>query len=282
METTADLSRNPQGPQMAHPAMFKTLAAQAEAIWPQEQALFGRYTLPPAPRILDAGCGSGEITLRLARLYPDAEVVGVDILPETIAFARSRRAKGGPRFEIGDALAMPFAAGTFDLVVCRHLTQAVPSSERLTSEIMRVCRPGGWVHVLSEDYGMINIASSNLDVDRLWHVVLRAFAKAVGTDERVGRKTWGHLARLDVEELRVDYVTVDTLRVPRVTFANILRFWRDGYAEALAHHAGVSVHEVDQLFDAASASIEDPLRYSVWHVPVVSGRAPARDCVRVT
>ena len=57
---------NPQAKQMADESMVRNLAAQAQAIWPQEAPLFRRYTLPASPRILDAGCGTGEGASRLA------------------------------------------------------------------------------------------------------------------------------------------------------------------------------------------------------------------------
>lgn len=48
--------RNPQAEQMADESMVRGLAAQAEAIWPQESAFFDRYTLPDGARVLDLGC----------------------------------------------------------------------------------------------------------------------------------------------------------------------------------------------------------------------------------
>ena len=65
---------------MADESMLRNLAAQATAIWPQEQRFFDRYTLPAAAKIADIGCGSGEITARLAARYPRATITGVDIL----------------------------------------------------------------------------------------------------------------------------------------------------------------------------------------------------------
>jgi tRNA G46 methylase TrmB len=82
--------RNPQAEQMADESMLRNLAAQADAIWPQEQRLFERYLLAASARIADIGCGSGEITSRLAARYPDAELVGVDILEDSVAHARRR------------------------------------------------------------------------------------------------------------------------------------------------------------------------------------------------
>ena len=62
------IDRNPQAEQMGDESMLRTLAFQAQAIWPQEQALFDRYALAGPVHILDLGCGSGEITRRLAAL----------------------------------------------------------------------------------------------------------------------------------------------------------------------------------------------------------------------
>jgi hypothetical protein len=65
-------------------------------------------------------------------------------------------------------------------------------------------------------------------------------------------------------------VIVDTLRVPRRVFADIITAWRDGYAEPLSTpefpHARVREH-----FDQIIASILNPEHYAVWFVPIVSG-----------
>jgi trans-aconitate methyltransferase len=60
------VNHNPQARQMGAESMAKNLAHQASAIWPQEAPLFDRYQLSGAIRILDLGCGTGEITRRLA------------------------------------------------------------------------------------------------------------------------------------------------------------------------------------------------------------------------
>ncbi len=259
---------------MADESMLRNLAAQADAIWPQEQPLFGRYRLPEAARIADIGCGSGEITSRLAGLYPNAELVGVDILEGSVAYARRRYAALAPRvrFEQGDAFELAFAPGQFDLVVCRHMTQSVPEPQKILAELCRICRPGGWVHVLSEDYGMIHSAAGQVDPDRLWHEGVIPFTHATGTDARVGRRTWSLMNALGFEDLHVDYIVVDTIRVPRATFAAIIAAWRDGYTDALARHTELGVDEIRALFDTVVDAIGDPQQYAVWHIPIVSGR----------
>jgi SAM-dependent methyltransferase len=80
---------------MAAESMIRNLAAQATVIWPEESRLLERYVLPERPRIADIGCGSGEISARLARRFPDAQVTGVDVLERTSGLrTRSSRPAG--------------------------------------------------------------------------------------------------------------------------------------------------------------------------------------------
>ena len=264
--------RNPQAEQMADESMLRTLSAQAEAIWPQEQAFLGRYDEPR--RIADIGCGSGEITSRLAARYPNAEIIGVDILESSAAYARRRYASLAPRvqFEQGDAFELRFPNDQFDLVVCRHMTQSVPEPEKIFAELFRIAKPGGWLHVLSEDYGMLHMPAGAVDPDRLWHEGVIAYTHSTHTDARIGRRTWTIMNRLGVQDLHVDYVTVDSLRVPRATFGTIIQAWRDGYTDVIAQHTKLAREEVRSLFDQIIDTLLDPQQYSVWHIPVVSGR----------
>src|SRR5205807_1164450 len=82
---------------MADESMVRILATQAQAIWPQEVPLIRRYPLPSESRILDAGCGTGEAASRLAELFPQAGVLGVDIIDSHLQVARSRYEKLAPR-----------------------------------------------------------------------------------------------------------------------------------------------------------------------------------------
>lgn len=268
------LDRNPQAEQMGDESMVRNLAFQAQAIWPQEWPLFDRYGLAGALRILDLGCGTGEITRRLAELYPEATVTGIDILESNLAIARAASAGHGARvrYEAGDAFALAHADGAFDLVVCRHMSQAVPDFARVLHEIGRVLRSGGWLHLLSEDYAMLRMPRGTRDPDRFWVEVALPYLESIGCDGRIGRHSPPLLEARGYTRIAMDYVIVDTLRVPREVFGGILRAWRDGYVEALAAAAGHDPTDVRADFDAMIAGIETPPNYAVWHVPIVSGQ----------
>jgi SAM-dependent methyltransferase len=273
-----ELDLNPQARQMADESMARTLAAQAEAVWPQEAPILRRYALPAAPEVLDAGCGSGEASVRIAAAFPGARVLGVDILDAHFERARARAAhlEGRVRFEQRSVFDLGLADASFDLTVCRHVLHSIPDAPRALAELLRVTRPGGVVHVIAEDYGMIHFPPRRLDPGVLWPAAALRFGAATGTDLAIGRRAPALLAALGLERVAVDYVIVDTLRVPREVFARIWEAWRDGYADVFAEHLGLRREEVIDHFDDQVATLRDPASYAAWMLPVVSGVVPRK------
>ena len=267
---------NPQAKEMADESMVRNLAAQAEAIWPQEQRLFDRYRLPENANILDAGCGTGEISLRLGEMFRRCQLLGVDVIGDHLERARTRCAALGERvrFERRSIFDLSLPAATFDLVVCRHVLQAVPHAERAIAELVRVARSGGWIHLIAEDYSMMQFEPRRLDSDEFWSTGPRQFGDRIGTDLRIGRKAYGILRRLGLLDVTVDYVVVDPLRVPRETFAAIWAAWRDGFADTVSANTSMDRERFVAHFDDMIATLRDPFGYGVWHVPVVAGRVP--------
>lgn len=270
---------NPQAKQMADESMVRNLDAQARAIWPQEAPLIRRYALPAEPRILEAGCGTGEAASRLAELFPRASVLGVDIIDAHLELARTRYARLAPglRFEHQSIYELNLADKSFDLVVCRHVLHSIPQPERVLAELVRVTRPGGYLHLIPEDYGMLHFQRGALDPRDFWYQAAGSFGAATGTDLFIGRNTFSILSRMNgagmkLEQIAVDYVVVDTLRVPRETFAAIIEAWRDGYSDSIGELTPIPREAAVGYFDQMIANIRNPQGYAVWMVPVVSTR----------
>ena len=110
-----------------------------EAFAPLEAALDSIESEPT--RILDLGTGTGRAAFLLARRYPEAEVVGVDISPAMLAEARKLtppELAGRVRFERADADNMSYPDAAFDLVSLANMIPFFP-------ELGRVTAPGGSV-----------------------------------------------------------------------------------------------------------------------------------------
>ncbi len=108
-----------------------------------------RWVLAQAPwagqRVLDISTGKGRFAINFARA--GAQVTALDIAPQMLALARaaSRQAGVGVDLLQADAEGLPFAARTFDVVVCMEAIMHVPHPQQLVAEMARVVRPGGTV-----------------------------------------------------------------------------------------------------------------------------------------
>ena len=102
-----------------------------------------RLALPPGARLLDVGCGAGQIAIPAARA--GVHVTGIDLATNLIEQARVRAAAAGAevQFDEGDAEALPYADASFDVVVSLIGAMFAPRPERVAAELLRVCRPGG-------------------------------------------------------------------------------------------------------------------------------------------
>lgn len=114
-------------------------------------ALVAQADLADGLRVLEIGCGTGNVTVRAKRAAPGADVVGTD--PDPLALARAqRKAQGltGIRFERAYAQELPFADGEFDRalssMMLHHLDEDVKAGA--LAELHRVLRPGGQLHIL--------------------------------------------------------------------------------------------------------------------------------------
>jgi demethylmenaquinone methyltransferase/2-methoxy-6-polyprenyl-1,4-benzoquinol methylase len=103
--------------------------------------------LAPGGSALDVACGTGKVTVSLAKaVRPGGRVVGLDFSPRMIDRAhRERAATAGLSFVVGDALELPFDDATFDASTIAFGMRNLPDYARGFSEMTRVLRPGGRV-----------------------------------------------------------------------------------------------------------------------------------------
>jgi ubiquinone/menaquinone biosynthesis C-methylase UbiE len=104
-----------------------------------------RLGIQPGMRVLDVACGSGNLAIPAAKR--GAVVTGVDIAPNLVAQARARAAAEGitATFDEGDAEALPYGDGSFDIVMTMYGAMFAPRPDVTAAELARVCRSGGTI-----------------------------------------------------------------------------------------------------------------------------------------
>ena len=109
-------------------------------------AIFLDWLAPPSGlRWLDVGCGNGAFTELLVERCAPSEVLGIDPSEEQLAFARDRASTAIVEFQQGDAQALPFEDGVFDIAAMALAINLIPDPAKAVEEMARVVRRGGWV-----------------------------------------------------------------------------------------------------------------------------------------
>jgi ubiquinone/menaquinone biosynthesis C-methylase UbiE len=157
------------------PLLFEPYAADIAA----------RARTEPPRRVLEIAAGTGIVTRALHDALPDAEIVATDLNEAMIAHGRQRLGSARVSWRQADAMALPFADGEFDLVVCQFGVMFFPDRARAFREAWRVLRPGG--------RSMLSVWAS-LEHNLVPQLVARAVAAAFPDDppQFLERTPYGH------------------------------------------------------------------------------------------
>ena len=138
--------------------------------------------VPPGQRWLDVGCGTGALSRAILEIAAPSEVVGVDPAEGFLAYARAYTTDSLARFEVGNALGLPYETGTFDAVVSGLVLNFVSQPPSAVAEMARVAPPGGRVAAYLWDY-----AGEMQMMRRFWDAAVALDPEASPLDE--GRRS---------------------------------------------------------------------------------------------
>jgi demethylmenaquinone methyltransferase / 2-methoxy-6-polyprenyl-1,4-benzoquinol methylase len=161
-------------------------------------------------RILDLGCGTGDLTLNIARLAgKDVQISGLDYSLPMLELAKRKAENAGigdkVTFIHGEATKIPFPDGHFDCVgisfAFRNLTYKNPLCDIHLGEVLRVLRPGGRYVIVESSQ------PHNRLIRALCHFYMNTFVKATGIILTGNRGAYRYLA-----ESMVDYYSPGEVR----------------------------------------------------------------------
>jgi ubiquinone/menaquinone biosynthesis C-methylase UbiE len=149
-------------------------------------------------RILDVGCGPGTITLDLARIAADGQVVGIDTAEAVVVAAAAAAEEAGVAnvgFACGDVTALEYDGESFDVVHAHQVLQHLEDPVAALREMRRVCRGDGVVAARDADYAAMFWAPADPRLER-WRQLYRKVAVDNGGQPDAARQllTWAHAA----------------------------------------------------------------------------------------
>jgi ubiquinone/menaquinone biosynthesis C-methylase UbiE len=110
------------------------------------ERITSRLAISESMHILDVGCGAGNLTFEIAKLFRPSELVGIDISESQIELAQSELAKTrypNMKFQRGDASRLPFDDQSFDVVTSNMVLHLFPDPRKALFEMYRVLRRTG-------------------------------------------------------------------------------------------------------------------------------------------
>ena len=222
-------------------ALFATIANRYDLItvvlsYGQDRRWKRRLIELAAPRrglhALDLATGTGDIAFGLANR--GATVIGLDVTARMIELARAKAGdRRDARFVVGDMLALPFPASSFDIVTIGYGLRNVPDLETAIAELFRVVKPGG--RVLSLDF--------NRPANRVVRAVYLTYLTIVGS-------ALGWVLHRDPDTYR--YISASLRTYPgAVQVAAMLK--ARGFVRVVHHPVLgglMSIHEAHKIFNA--------------------------------
>jgi ubiquinone/menaquinone biosynthesis C-methylase UbiE len=108
-------------------------------------------SIAAAERVLDVGCGTGNLSFSLAQMPQVRGVHGIDFSPVYVEHAKRQSRDARLDFQVGDACSLPFPDASFDHSLSMLVLQFIPQADLAVREMRRVTRPGGTVAAATWD-----------------------------------------------------------------------------------------------------------------------------------
>jgi ubiquinone/menaquinone biosynthesis C-methylase UbiE len=160
-----------------------------------------RVAVRPTDRVLDVGCGTGELLSRLAAKYPNVQLSGLDPVPEMLELARDKLSDE-VELRVGWANELPWPDKSFDLVVSCNMFHYITHPIDAVREMERVLRPGGRIVITDwcDDYVACRLCNLYL------HIMSKAHYKTYSESECASLLKRAGQARPKIERYKISWL----------------------------------------------------------------------------
>jgi ubiquinone/menaquinone biosynthesis C-methylase UbiE len=165
-------------------------------------ASYGYLGLKKGDVVLDAGCGPGYDTLRMAAMVgKTGQVTGIDLSERMIAIAEAKLKRSGlsAAFRAGDVRRLPFPDASFDAVRIERMLQILDNPGQILDEMVRVLRPGGRLLSIEPDWETFVIDPGSRYTARTFF----RFCTDQFPDGSTGRKLYRYFKERELKEVIV-------------------------------------------------------------------------------
>ncbi|GAB3702199.1 class I SAM-dependent methyltransferase [Halorubrum pallidum] len=220
-------------------------------MWDDDREPLEDLELPTRRRVLDVGCGTGELTRVLAdESSPDSTVIGADADRALLGVAREAT-EGRVAYLAGDATRLPCTDDDVDLAVCQALLINLPDPAAAVREFARVS--SDLVAAIEPDNADVTVESTVPAEERLEREAREAYVDGVGTDVALGGRVREAFAEAGLRDVRTRRYVHEKRTAPPYADVALTSAARKASGAGLADHR-------DELVAATSESAYDDLR----------------------
>jgi ubiquinone/menaquinone biosynthesis C-methylase UbiE len=235
---------------------------------PSTEAIFRKIGLEPGLRVVEIGCGSGNMTCWLAeQVGPDGKVVGIDFSADSLEQARRQATSRGLKnveFQTGDINALAQPAQSFDIAYCRCVLMHQQRPEVGLAQMAKVVRPGGTVLCEELDLSRCLFDPPAPHMQRLMELSV-ALGDQQGVQYRLGSMLNSLFQKAGLENYEVTVITPTILHGPT---KQLLTLSFQQYAPKALATGLASTTEVDQIL--ADAKRTDADTTTLYGMPPMS------------
>jgi len=237
----------------------------------KKQALWAG--LQPGMRVADMGCGPGKTTFYLNHLVkPSGSVLGIDISPQRIDYAKSKYMDEGVKYLLGDIRKPLEHLGQFDFIWVRLVFEFYRSTSfDIVKNISSALKPGGILCLIDLDHNCLSHYGISDRLNNAIFGIMRALEAKTDFDAYAGRKLYSYLYDLGYKEILVD---VSMQHLIYGQFGEIDMFNWGKKLEIAAKNSGYSFDEFADGFDEfrkeCKSFFEDPRSFT--YTPIICCR----------